>query len=98
MTPGCQENGLIEGECSIDDFDVGVTLGTGSFGRVRFATHNATGRRCAIKMLKKVAVVRNQQVGGPSRIFNIEGNRPTSKRHSLTLLILSILHDNRLDI
>ena len=24
---------------SLDDFDVGVTLGTGSFGRVRFATH-----------------------------------------------------------
>ena len=24
---------------STDDFEVGVTLGTGSFGRVRFATH-----------------------------------------------------------
>ena len=24
---------------SFDDFEVGVTLGTGSFGRVRFATH-----------------------------------------------------------
>jgi hypothetical protein len=24
---------------SLTDFDVGVTLGTGSFGRVRFATH-----------------------------------------------------------
>jgi hypothetical protein len=24
---------------SLDDFDVGVTLGTGSFGRVRFCTH-----------------------------------------------------------
>ncbi len=23
----------------LDDFEVGVTLGTGSFGRVRFATH-----------------------------------------------------------
>jgi serine/threonine protein kinase len=57
-----QESSLIEGECSIEDFDVGVTLGTGSFGRVRFATHYATGRRCAIKMLKKAAVVRFQQV------------------------------------
>jgi hypothetical protein len=27
---------------SLDDFDVGVTLGTGSFGRVRFATHKVT--------------------------------------------------------
>ncbi len=24
---------------NLSDFDVGVTLGTGSFGRVRFATH-----------------------------------------------------------
>ena len=24
---------------SLDDFEVGVTLGTGSFGRVRFAIH-----------------------------------------------------------
>jgi serine/threonine protein kinase len=40
---------------------VGVTLGTGSFGRVRFATHHTTGQKCAIKMLKKSAVVRFQQ-------------------------------------
>ena len=24
---------------SLEDFEVGVTLGTGSFGRVRFSTH-----------------------------------------------------------
>lgn len=41
---------------------MGVTLGTGSFGRVRFAIHCSTGRKCAIKMLKKSAVVRFQQV------------------------------------
>lgn len=27
---------------TLDDFDVGVTLGTGSFGRVRFATHKVS--------------------------------------------------------
>ena len=27
---------------SLDEFDVGVTLGTGSFGRVRFATHKVS--------------------------------------------------------
>jgi hypothetical protein len=27
---------------SLLDFDVGVTLGTGSFGRVRFATHKVS--------------------------------------------------------
>lgn len=29
---------------STDDFEVGVTLGTGSFGRVRFATHKVCSR------------------------------------------------------
>ena len=27
---------------SLSDFDVGVTLGTGSFGRVRFSTHRVS--------------------------------------------------------
>jgi serine/threonine protein kinase len=53
---------LFEGQASIDDFDVGVTLGTGSFGRVRFAIHRTTGKRCAIKMLKKAEVIKFQQV------------------------------------
>ncbi len=47
---------------SLTDFDLGVTLGTGSFGRVRFATHRGTGSFWAIKMLKKAEVIRLQQV------------------------------------
>ena len=46
---------------TLQDFDVGVTLGTGSFGRVRLATQ-AVQECVAIKMLKKVEVVRLQQV------------------------------------
>jgi len=46
----------------LSHFTIGVTLGTGSFGRVRFATHKATGSIWAIKMLKKVEVIRLQQV------------------------------------
>lgn len=46
----------------IEDFDIGVTLGTGSFGRVRFVTHKNTNKNFAIKMLKKTQVIRNQQV------------------------------------
>jgi serine/threonine protein kinase len=45
-----------------DDFEVGVTLGTGSFGRVRFATHKDTTTQWAVKVLKKSEVVRLQQV------------------------------------
>ena len=47
---------------TLADFEVGVTLGTGSFGRVRLATHKANQSIWAIKMLKKVEVVRLQQV------------------------------------
>jgi serine/threonine protein kinase len=36
--------------------------GTGSFGRVRFATHKQTTAIHAIKILKKTAVIRLQQV------------------------------------
>jgi len=43
-------------------FVQGVTLGTGSFGRVRFVTHKTTGSYWAIKMLKKAEVIRLQQV------------------------------------
>ena len=47
---------------SLDDFELGVTLGTGSFGRVRLATRTADGTIWAIKMLKKGEVIRLQQV------------------------------------
>jgi len=47
---------------SKDEFDVGVTLGTGSFGRVRFVTHKETSSHWAIKILKKAEVIRLQQV------------------------------------
>lgn len=52
----------LEGPMSLDEFDMGVTLGTGSFGRVRFATHKGTNTYWAIKMLKKAEVIRLQQV------------------------------------
>jgi len=45
------------------NFDLGVTLGTGSFGRVRLAKLKAPGNPVsAIKMLKKKEVIRLQQV------------------------------------
>ncbi|KAL3816291.1 hypothetical protein ACHAXA_008099 [Cyclostephanos tholiformis] len=50
-------------ECSsIADFDVGVTLGTGSFGRVRFGTHRLTKQHFAIKMLRKRDMIKSNQV------------------------------------
>jgi serine/threonine protein kinase len=46
----------------LDDFEIGITLGTGSFGRVRIVTHKSTGSIWALKMLKKAEVIRLQQV------------------------------------
>ena len=47
---------------NISGFTLGTTLGTGSFGRVRFATEKSTGDIYAVKILKKTAVVRLQQI------------------------------------
>lgn len=47
---------------SLDDFDVKVTLGTGSFGRVKLAKHKATGEFCALKILKKHDIIKLKQV------------------------------------
>ena len=50
------------GDINLESFELGVTLGTGSFGRVRFCTHTGTGSIWAMKMLKKSEVLRLQQV------------------------------------
>ena len=47
---------------SLSHFEIGVTLGTGSFGRVRIVTHKNSGSIWALKMLKKAEVIRLQQV------------------------------------
>jgi len=52
----------LEGPLQLSDFEEGVTLGTGSFGRVKFCVHKTTETIWAIKMLKKSEVVRLQQV------------------------------------
>ena len=53
---------MADAAVSLDDFQLGVTLGTGSFGRVRLATRTADGTVWAMKMLEKAEVIRLQQV------------------------------------
>lgn len=48
--------------CSVDDFVLGKTLGTGSFGRVKHALCKKTDEYIALKILKKSAVIRLKQV------------------------------------
>ena len=47
---------------SLDAFDIGAILGTGSFGRVPIARHRPTGRVVAIKILSKAQIVSTKQV------------------------------------
>jgi len=47
---------------SLADFELCRTLGTGSFGRVKLAKCKADGQLYAIKMMKKVDIVRLKQV------------------------------------
>jgi serine/threonine protein kinase len=49
-------------DCTVSDFVLGKTLGTGSFGRVRHALCSKTNEYLALKILKKSAVVRLKQV------------------------------------
>lgn len=48
--------------CTMNDFELGKTLGTGSFGRVRHALHRSSNEYVALKILKKSAVVKLKQV------------------------------------
>jgi len=49
---------------SVNDFELGKTLGTGSFGRVRFVRYTKGGETdfYALKILKKSAIIRLKQV------------------------------------
>jgi len=77
-------------EAKLEDFNVGVTLGTGSFGRVRFAQHkNVADQPFAIKMLKKSEVIRLQQV---EHIVN-ETNILSKIDHRLIVKLLSTFQD-----
>lgn len=62
---------------TLEHFDLKVTLGTGSFGRVRLATLKGTKYVSAIKMLKMKEVIRLQQVEHMNAERNILQNLST---------------------
>eukprot|EP00741_Cyanophora_paradoxa_P010446 tig00000037_g10101.t1 len=45
-----------------EDFEMGATLGTGTFGRVRICRHKKTGKPYALKILNKAEIIRLKQV------------------------------------
>ena len=45
----------------LSDYDMGSTLGTGSFGRVKIAKNKKTGAYVAMKMMKKLDIIKAKQ-------------------------------------
>jgi len=76
---------------NVADFELGKTLGTGSFGRVRFCTHKATGQHYAMKILKKSAIIRLKQVDH----MNSEKAILKSIHHPLIVNLFGSFHDSR---
>jgi len=58
------EGTIYDPNTTLSDFDVGHMLGKGAFGRVRLATHKASGNKFAMKTLSKRMLVLAKQVGG----------------------------------
>ncbi|EER09054.1 cAMP-dependent protein kinase catalytic subunit isoform 2, putative [Perkinsus marinus ATCC 50983] len=77
--------------CDVESFELGKTLGTGSFGRVRFATHKASGRHYALKMLKKAVIIRLKQVDH----INSEKTILKAIHHPMIVNLYGSFHDSR---
>ena len=46
---------------NLSDYEMGETLGTGSFGRVKIAKNKKTGEFVAIKIMKKMEILKSKQ-------------------------------------
>eukprot|EP00397_Hematodinium_sp_SG-2012_P005771 GEMP01005793.1.p1 GENE.GEMP01005793.1~~GEMP01005793.1.p1 ORF type:complete len:330 (+),score=48.50 GEMP01005793.1:104-1093(+) len=75
----------------VSDFILGKTLGTGSFGRVRFVTYKPGGNFYALKILKKSAIIRLKQVDH----ITSEKNILKTLLHPFIVNMFGIFHDQR---
>ena len=75
----------------LDSYEIGVTLGTGSFGRVRIAKEKKTGRFVAVKILKKAEIIKMKQV---DHIMN-ENNILASIDHPFIIFTDGFSQDER---
>ena len=82
-------NGSMRCACTTDDFDMGITLGTGTFGRVRLGRHKASGKHIAIKILKKYDLVRLKQV----KHVTAERDVLSSVNHPFIIKLFQTFHD-----
>lgn len=75
----------------LENYDIGVTLGTGSFGRVRIAKEKKSGRYVAVKILKKAEIIKMKQV---DHIMN-ENNILASIDHPFIIYMDGFTQDDR---
>ena len=55
-----ENNGKVR-SIKLSDYDMGETLGTGSFGRVKIAKNKKTGEFVAMKIMKKMEILKSKQ-------------------------------------
>jgi serine/threonine protein kinase len=53
---------VVPKKLKLTEFELGQTLGTGSFGRVKIGKQKSTGKYYAIKILKKSDIIKLKQV------------------------------------
>eukprot|EP00397_Hematodinium_sp_SG-2012_P034443 GEMP01036946.1.p1 GENE.GEMP01036946.1~~GEMP01036946.1.p1 ORF type:complete len:508 (+),score=109.41 GEMP01036946.1:275-1798(+) len=82
---------VLEEDLSVTDFNLGKTVGTGSFGRVRFVAHKATENYYALKILKKSAIIRLKQVEHVIHEKDILKNL----KHPFIVNLFGLFQDNR---
>ena len=58
---------------NLQEYELGVTLGTGSFGRVRVGK-NKKGNYVAMKIMKKIEIIRKKQTDHIMNEISILGN------------------------
>lgn len=78
----------------IDHFNIGKTLGTGSFGRVRYVDYKAGNPEVdiyALKILKKMAIIRLKQVDH----INSEKEILWQLEHPFIVQLYGTFHDSR---
>ncbi len=54
-------NSFVVKKLSLSNYEQGSTLGTGSFGRVRISKNKKTGSYIALKIMKKIDILRSKQ-------------------------------------
>ena len=76
---------------NLDDFELGTTLGTGSFGRVRIAKNKTTNGYVAVKIMKKAEIIKMKQV---DHIMN-ENNILAAVDHPFIIYMDGFTQDDR---